>query len=453
MEPFLEKFFPSVLKKMADSAHNAYCVFDSQILTLFTSSLYIAGLASSLVASRVTRAMGRKATMVLGGCTFLVGSAINCAAINVAMLILGRIMLGFGLGFTNQAAPVYISEMAPPKWRGAFNTGFQLFIGIGVLFATIINFIAAQLGSWGWRFSLGLAAAPAAFMILGALLVTDTPSSLVERGKLTEARQALVKVRGVNSTVETELNELVEASEAAREVNQESCTTIFDRQYRPHLVISMAIPFFQQLTGINVVAFYAPVLFQSVGFGSDSALKGAIILGLVNLTSISLSMCMVDRFGRRVLFIEGGIQMLICQVALAWLLGKDLGFSGDQPLSQKSAIMILILMCFYGAGFGLSWGPLCWIVPSEIFPMRIRPTGQSTTVSVHFTTTFILAQTFLTMLCKFRYFVFLFYGGWIIVMTVFIVCFVPETKGVPLESMHIVWERHWYWNRFTPRTG
>lgn len=106
MVPFLQKFFPSILRKAAEAKTNMYCMYDSQVLTSFTSSLYIAGLAASLVASRLTTTLGRKNTMVLGGCTFLVGAAINGGAANIAMLILGRILLGFGVGFTNQVSDV-----------------------------------------------------------------------------------------------------------------------------------------------------------------------------------------------------------------------------------------------------------------------------------------------------------------------------------------------------------
>ncbi|MCL7030649.1 hypothetical protein MKW94_010514 [Papaver nudicaule] len=437
MPPFLEKFFPSVFKKMADATQSTYCKYDSHSLTLFTSSLYLAGLVSSLLASRVTKVFGRKFAILLGGCTFLVGTVLNCAAVNVAMLILGRIMLGFGVGFTNQAAPVYIAEMAPPKYRGAFNTGFQLFIAIGVLCANIINFVAFGLGNWGWRLSLGLAAVPATFVLLGALLVTDTPSSLVER------------VRGANSDIETELSELVEACETAREVDKVSFKTIFEKQYRPHLVVAGGIPFFQQLTGINTIAFYAPVLFNSVGFGNDSALKGAILLGLVNVGSIVVSMFMVDKFGRRALFIEGGIQMFICQIGLASILGATLGLSGNGEVTKASGIVILLLMCLYAAGFGWSWGPLCFLVPTEVCPVKIRPIGQSVSIAVHFSVTFILTQTFLSQLCHFRYTIFLFYAGWIVIMTTFVVCLLPETKGVPLESMHTIWQQHWLWKKFT----
>ncbi|GKV41091.1 hypothetical protein SLEP1_g48670 [Rubroshorea leprosula] len=447
MVPFLKKFFPSILRKAAEAKTNVYCVYDSEVLTAFTSSLYIAGLAASLVASRLTAVLGRRNTMVLGGCTFFTGAAINGGAENIAMLIIGRILLGFGVGFTNQAAPVYLSEVAPPKWRGAFNTGFQFFIGVGVVASNCINYATAK-HSWGWRVSLGLAVVPAAIMTIGALLISDTPSSLVERGKLDQARKSLLNVRGKDANVEAEITELVKASVVAKAANQEPFVTIFERQYRPHLVMSIAIPFFQQVTGINIIAFYAPVLFQSVGFGSDSALIASIILGLVNLGSILVSTGVVDRFGRRFLFLIGGIQMFLCQVAVAIVLATTTGVSGTKPISKGYAILVLVLMCIYAAGFGWSWGPLSWLIPSEIFPMKIRPTGQSISVAVNFAVTFVLSQTFLTMLCHFKFGTFLFYAGWIAVMTIFVALFLPETKGIPLDSMYTVWEKHWYWRRF-----
>uniref|UniRef100_A0A5B7BSY0 Putative sugar transport protein 5 n=1 Tax=Davidia involucrata TaxID=16924 RepID=A0A5B7BSY0_DAVIN len=446
MVPFLQKFFPSILKKAAEAETNIYCVYDSQVLTAFTSSLYLAGLVASLVASRLTTALGRRNIMVLGGCTFLAGGAINGAAENVAMLILGRLLLGFGVGFTNQATPVYLSEMAPPKWRGAFNTGFQFFIGIGVVTASCLNFGTAKI-SWGWRLSLGLAVVPAAIMTIGAVLISDTPSCLVERGKLVEARQSLSKVRGITD-VEDELDDLVKLNEIEKAANQEPFMTIFERQYRPHVVMAIAIPFFQQVTGVNIVAFYGPVIFQSVGFGNDSALMAAIILGLVNLGSILVSTFGVDRCGRRFLFLEGGTQMFICQVAVACVLAVSTGVSGTEQVSKGHGILLLVLMCIYSAGFGWSWGPLTWLIPSEIFPMKIRTTGQSISIAVQFAVTFVLSQTFLTMLCHFRYGAFLFYAGWLVVMTIFVLLFVPETKGIPLNSMYEVWEQHWYWHRF-----
>lgn len=227
--------------------------------------------------------------------------------------------------FFLKATPGYLSEIAPPKWRGAFNTGFQFFIGVGVITANCINFGTAKL-TWGWQLSLGLATVPAAIITIGSFLISDTPSSFVRRGKFEEAKKSLIRIRGTTNSAEIE-GELIEIIKSSEEevgngvINRESFVTIFEREYRPHLVMSIAIPFFQQLTGINIVAFYAPVLFQSVGFGSDSALIGAIILGAVNLASILVSTAIVDRFGRRFMFFEGGSQMFVCQVIIVlWFL-------------------------------------------------------------------------------------------------------------------------------------
>ncbi|CAI8597514.1 unnamed protein product [Vicia faba] len=450
MVPFLQKFFPEILRKAVGTEVNMYCVYDSQVLTLFTSSLYLAGLVSSLAASKVTAAYGRRNVIILGGCVFLAGGAINGGSENIPMLILGRIFLGLGVGFTNQAAPLYLSEIAPPKWRGAFSTGFQFFLGVGVVAAGCINFGTAK-HTWGWRLSLGLAVVPAAIMTIGAFLITDTPSSLVERGKIDQARKSLHKIRGSYVDIEPELDELIKSNEIAKSVKQEPFKTIFKREYRPHLVMALAIPFFQQLTGINIVAFYAPNLFQSVGLGHDAALLSAIILGVVNLVSILVSTAIVDRFGRRFLFITGGIMMFVCLMAVSLVLAVVTGVHGTKDISKGNSILVLVLLCFYAAGFGWSWGPLSWLIPSEIFPLNIRSTGQSIAVALQFIIIFVLSQTFLTMLCHFKFGAFLFYGGWVVVMTFFIVFFLPETKGIPLESMYTIWGKHWFWARFVKR--
>ena len=149
-------------------------------------------------------------------------------------------------------------------------------------------------------------------MTVGSLFVPDTPKSLIERGKKDEARQMLKKIRGTEN-VDEEYNDLVAASEASNQV-QQPWKDILDRKHRPHLVIVSLIPFFQQLTGINVIMFYAPVLFKTLGFGDEASLVSAVVSGLVNVFATVVSIISVDRFGRRALFLEGGIQMILSQV-------------------------------------------------------------------------------------------------------------------------------------------
>jgi sugar porter (SP) family MFS transporter len=449
MDPFLSRFFPSVYRKQAESADggNQYCKFDSQLLTLFTSSLYVAALIASLFAASVTRAAGRKWSMFAGGVTFLAGCALNGAAVNVAMLILGRVLLGVGVGFANQSVPVYLSEMAPGRMRGMLNNGFQLMITLGILIANLINYGTAKIaGGWGWRLSLGLAAVPAAIITVGSLFLPDTPHSLLERGRPEEAKRMLRRVRGTDD-VAAEYDDLVAAGEASRAVTH-PWRDIRQRRYRPQLVMAVAIPLFQQLTGINVIMFYAPVLFKTLGFGGTASLMSAVITGLVNLVSTLVSVFTVDRVGRRALFLEGGAQMLAAQVAVGALIGAKFGWSGVATVPAGYAAATVVVMCVYVAGFAWSWGPLGWLVPSEVMPLEVRPAGQSITVAVNMLMTFAVAQAFLPMLCRLKFVLFFFFAACVVVMTLFIALFLPETKGVPIEDMAGVWKTHWYWKRF-----
>ncbi|KAJ4706614.1 Hexose carrier protein [Melia azedarach] len=452
MEPFLEKFFPNVYKKMKeDTEISNYCKFDSQLLTSFTSSLYVAGLVASFFASYVTRAFGRKPTILAGGAAFLAGAGLGGAATNVYMIIFGRVLLGVGVGFANQAVPLYLSEMAPARYRGAINNGFQFSIGIGALSANLINYGTEKIkGGWGWRISLAMAAVPASMLTLGALFLPETPNSLIQlHSDHQKAEQMLQRVRGTTD-VKAELDDLIRASSISKTIKN-PYKKIIQRKYRPQLVMAIAIPFFQQVTGINVIAFYAPLLFRTIGLGVSASLMSAVVTGVVGTGSTFISMLIVDKLGRKVLFLVGGIQMLVCQILVGGIMAAELGDHGG--LSQGYAYIVLLLICIYVAGFGWSWGPLGWLVPSEIFPLEIRSAGQSITVAVSFVFTFIIAQTFLVMLCHLKSGTFFFFGGWVVIMTAFVHFLLPETKSVPIEQMEKVWREHWFWKRIVVEEG
>ncbi|CAI0415424.1 unnamed protein product [Linum tenue] len=336
MDSFLSKFFPSVYRKEKEGHHESmYCKFDSHLLTLFTSSLYLAALFASAVAAYVTKVFGRKISMLFGGIVFLAGAILNGVAVDVAMLIVGRLLLGVGVGFANQSVPLYLSEMAPSQLRGALNIGFQMAITIGILVAGLINFTFAS-KDWGWRASLGLAAVPAIMITVGSIFLPDTPNSILARGNTEKAREMLKKIRGTDN-VDEEFQDLIDATHAAMRVDGQ-WSTILKPEYRPHLAICFLVPFFQQFTGINVIMFYAPVLFKTLGFGDDASLMSAVITGLF----------------------------------------------------------------------------------------------------------------FLTMLCHMKFGLFLFFACWVVVMTLFIYFFLPETKNVPIEEMNNVWRKHWFWGQYIP---
>ncbi|KAL7218821.1 hypothetical protein ACSBR2_011985 [Camellia fascicularis] len=212
-------------------------------------------------------------------------------------------------------------------------------------------------GDLGWRISLGGAAVPAVLMIFSSLWVSETPNSLIERGHLAKAKKQLQRIRGV-ADVQAEFNDLVDASAASKEV-EHPWRDLSMRKYRPQLCLAILIPMFQQLTGINVVMFYAPVLFKTIGFQSNASLASAMITGGVNVLAIFISVFGTDRWGRKPLFLWGA--------------------------------------------FAFSWGPLGWLVPSEIFPLEIRSSAQSIVVAVNMSFTFLVAQLFLVALCLVKY--------------------------------------------------
>nr|ACN35012.1 unknown [Zea mays] len=414
MESFLRKFFPDVYHQMkGDKDVSNYCRFDSELLTVFTSSLYIAGLVATLFASSVTR----------------------------------RILLGVGLGFTNQSIPLYLSEMAPPQYRGAINNGFELCISIGILIANLINYGVEKIaGGWGWRISLSLAAVPAAFLTVGAIYLPETPSFIIQRrggsNNVDEARLLLQRLRGT-TRVQKELDDLVSATRTT--TTGRPFRTILRRKYRPQLVIALLVPFFNQVTGINVINFYAPVMFRTIGLKESASLMSAVVTRVCATAANVVAMVVVDRFGRRKLFLVGGVQMILSQAMVGAVLAAK--FQEHGGMEKEYAYLVLVIMCVFVAGFAWSWGPLTYLVPTEICPLEIRSAGQSVVIAVIFFVTFLIGQTFLAMLCHLKFGTFFLFGGWVCVMTLFVYFFLPETKQLPMEQMEQVWRTHWFWKR------
>nr|GEU80500.1 hexose carrier protein HEX6 [Tanacetum cinerariifolium] len=335
--------------------------------------------------------------------------------------------------FCNQSVPLYLSEMAPSRYRGAFNMGFQFCVGVGVLMANLLNYGTQKIdGGWGWRISLAMAAVPASVLTLGALFLPETPNSLIQHNKDPDrAKKMLQKVRGTNN-IQPEFSDLVTANEIAKTIKH-PFRNILRQKYRPQLVMAILIPFFQQVTGINVISFYAPILFRTIGFGESASLMSAVVTGSVGLSMTFLSLLIVDKVGRRTIFTIGGVQMFVSQILVGSIMAAKLGDHGG--LSKGYGFLVLILICSYVAGFGLSWGPLGWLIPSEIFPLEIRSAGQSITVAVGFLFTFIVAQTFLAMLCHMKSGTFFFFGGWVAVTIVFVYFLLPGTKTGVIETM------------------
>ncbi|KAF5736852.1 hypothetical protein HS088_TW14G01007 [Tripterygium wilfordii] len=445
MDDFLIKFFPAVHERKLLAKENNYCKYDDQLVQLFTSSLYLAALFWSFVASKLCSKFGRKPTILLASLFFLAGAGLSAGARTMWMLILGRILLGFGVGSGNESVPLFLSEIAPVQHRGAVNILFQLFVTIGILIANLVNYGTSKSHPNGWRISLGLAGVPALVLLIGSFIIMETPTSLIEREKDDEGHKVLKKIRGVDN-VDEEMKQIKMARDVAKQVKH-PLKKLFKKSSMPPLIIGISIQVFQQFTGINAIMFYAPVLFQTVGFKNNASLLSSVITGLVNVFSTLVSIYAVDRFGRRKLLLQACVQMFICQAAIGGILLADLKPTGT--LGKAEAMIVVVLVCLFVMSFAWSWGPLGWLIPSETFPMETRTAGFAFAVSSNMLFTFIIAQAFLSMLCHMRAAIFFFFAAWILVMGLFVVFLLPETKGVPIDLMaERVWKNHPVWKKF-----
>jgi len=338
---------------------------------------------------------------------------------------------------------LYLSEIAPPQYRGAINNGFELCLSLGILCANILIYFVVKIkAGWGWRISLSMAALPAAILTMGAIFLPETPSFTIQRdGNTDKVRILLQKLRGTDS-VQEELNDLVSASNLSR-TTRYPFRNIFKRKYRPQFVITLLIPFFNQVTGINVINFYAPVMFRTVGLKENASLLSSVVTRLCATFANIVAMMLVDRSGRRKLLLVGSIQMILSQFTVGAILAEK--FKDHGEMEKDYAYLVLIIMCVFVAGYGWSWGPLTFLVPAEVCPLEIRSAGQSIVVAVTFLMTFVISQTFLVVLCHIKSATFFVFGVWIGLMTIFVYLFLPETKNLPMEQVKHLWRRHCFW--------
>ncbi|KAK9022204.1 hypothetical protein V6N11_002488 [Hibiscus sabdariffa] len=374
MDEFLMKFFPNVYIKKHHAHENNYCKFADEYLQLFTSSLYLAAIIASCAASIMCKKFGRKPTMQAASVFFLVGAVLNVTASKLSMLILGRLFLGAGVGCGNQAVPLFITEIAPPKYRGGLNICFQLLITIGILIANLVNYFTSNIKHYGWRISLGGAAVPAIFLLIGSFIIVETPASLVERGKKERGLKTLKRIRGVDD-VQKEFEEIVRATEISNQIKN---------------------PFRELLKRPSI----PPVI------------CGTII-----------------------------------HCAIGGLLKAYLTETSKVP--GGTAKLVVGLICLYVNGFAWSWGPLGWLISSEVYPLETRSGGFFLAVGTNMFCTFLIAQSFLSMLCTMQAYIYFFFAAWLLTMIIFVAAMLPETKGISIDEMvERVWKKHWFWKRF-----
>ena len=428
----LDYFFIQPLG-LAETAANS-------MLGRVVSSALIGCIIGGLTGGLVSLKLGRKKGLILAAVLFLVsaiGSAIPemfLAPVGegdhtfVTHFIIYRIIGGVGVGLASMLSPMYIAEVAPANIRGRLVSLNQFAIILGMLLVYFVNYFIALQGdeSWlnetGWRWMFASEIVPALLFLILLFLVPESPRYMVIRNKPDSALAVLTRINGAVK---------------AKEVLEEIRSTVVHRSGKLFsfgiliIVIGILLSVFQQFVGINVVLYYAPEIFKNMGSGTNVALLQTIIVGIINLSFTILAIFTVDKFGRKPLQIIGALGMAFFMFALGT------AFYMNQP-----GLAALIFMLGYVGCFAMSWGPVTWVLLSEIFPNRIRGKAMSVAVAAQWISNYLISWSF-PLMDKSSYlteqfnhgFAYWIYGIMAVFAALFTWRFVPETKGKTLEEM------------------
>jgi MFS transporter, SP family, xylose:H+ symportor len=414
------------------------------------SSALLGCVIGAIVAGWISNAIGRKGGMLVAGALFLL-SAIGSAYPELGLgpiggmgpraltpFVLYRILCGVGVGIASMLSPLYIAEIAPSRIRGRLVSFNQLSIVLGMLLVYFVNWAIASQGdeTWirttGWRYMLSSEAVPALLFIALLLGVPDTPRWLVLKGRRDQALAVLTRLVGIDEARGT----IAEIEATLVDRSQPSGTPLFAFGGLV-IVAGILLSAFQQFVGINAVLYYAPLMFKNMGATTDTALWQTIIVGIANVVFTVVAILTVDRLGRKPLLIVGGLVMAAAMVSLGFLF-------------QAKAVGIgaLIAVVVYIAGFALSWGPVTWVLLSEMFPNAIKSKALAIAVAVQWIANLLVSWSFKvvdgnsTLNAAFNHgFAYWVYGGMSLLASAFVYFYVPETKRRTLEGIQQLWLR------------
>ncbi len=392
-------------------------------------SIVLAGATiGALSGGRLSDRFGRRATLIATSIIFIAGAVICAAAASLNMLVIGRVVVGLGIGLACTTVPVYISEVAPPEARGWQVSLFQLAITVGILGAYVVDYAFAR--SQAWRWMLGLAAVPGLILGIGMLLLPESPRWLAKHLNPEAARAVLLRIRG--GGIDSEYREICQSLERSEEHGR--WADLLAPAIRPALVVGLGLAIFQQVTGINTVIYYAPTIIQTAGIPSaEGAILATAGIGLVNVIMTVVAMWLIDRIGRRPLLLTGIAGMTASLVVLGFVFHA----SRQTPVAAWVAVVTLMT---YVAFFAISLGPIFWLLISEIYPLQIRGMAEGTAAGTNWIFNLLVSITFLSLLEAIGpSWTFWLYGLLAIASFAFSYHLVPETKGRTLEEIEESW--------------
>jgi MFS transporter, SP family, arabinose:H+ symporter len=365
---------------------------------------------------------GRKATLLWIGILYFVGAVGSALAPNVATFIAARVIGGLGIGISTVVAPMYISEIAPPKHRGRLAGMFQFNIVFGILIAFVSNALLAGIGENAWRWMLGVAAFPSLIYALFCFGLPESPRWLLSRkGDREAGMQVLQRIEPEASRAEiaAEGDAIIAAS-----TEQVSSGHFWTKRLSKPIMLAILIAFFNQLSGINAILYFAPRIFELTGLGAKAALLQSVGIGVTNLVFTFVGLWLIDRLGRRTLLYIGSFGYIASLGLVAW--------------SFFTNHLSLVPVCIFAfiAAHSIGQGAVIWVFISEIFPNRHRAEGQTLGSFTHWIFAALLTTFFPRMVSSFQPgYVFSFFAGMMVLQLIWVKTTVPETKGVPLEEI------------------
>jgi sugar porter (SP) family MFS transporter len=376
----------------------------------------------ALIGGWPTDRFGRRPTLLWLGILYLISSLGSALAPNVYVFFIARVIGGLGIGISTVVAPLYISEIAPPKYRGRLAGLFQFNIVFGIVVAYASNRLLDVIGESAWRWMLGVAAIPSLLYTIFCLTIPESPRWLLTRKRDRQAGIAILKQIQPNIS-DASVNALAdEISADNREI--QSGATFWSSQFKKPILLAFLIAFFNQLSGINAVLYFAPRIFEMTGLGEKAALLQSVGVGLTNFLFTFVGLWLIDRAGRKALLYIGSVGYIISLGLVAW------GF-----FSGHYSIVPVCLFAFI-ASHSIGQGAVIWVYLSEIFPNRHRAAGQTLGSSTHWFFCALLTTFFPALVTHFQPgFVFLFFCGMMVLQLIWVRCMVVETKGVPLEQV------------------
>ncbi len=365
---------------------------------------------------------GRKKTLLALGVVYFVSALGSAFAPEVYTFMAARFLGGLAIGVSTIAAPLYISEIAPPSRRGLLTGLFQFNIVFGILMAFLSNSLLASIGEDAWRWMLGIVAVPSLIYTVMALGIPESPRWLIARqGRREDGQRVLQAINPGMTAAEVErLAEEIRAASAGETAGE----SFWTRRLRKPILLAVLIAFFNQLSGINAILYFAPRIFEMTGLGEQASRLQSVGIGVTNLVFTFVGLWLIDRLGRRTLLTIGSFGYIASLGLCAW--------------AFFTAHYDIVPVCIFAfiAAHAVGQGAVIWVFISEIFPNRHRATGQSLGSFTHWIFAALLTTFFPQMVAAFAPgYVFLFFCGMMVLQLLWVATMVPETKGVPLEEI------------------